>query len=81
MAKKTKEGWNQKKPKKKEDLQTIIAESFTMAVNNMKKKKKAKKEEKPKAEFDLKMLENLSVSDSDKEEGEFSNLSDASSNS
>jgi len=81
MAKKTKENWNQKKPKKKEDLQTIIAESFTMAVNNMKKKKKAKKEEKPKAEFDLKMLENLSVSDSDKEEGELCNLSDASSNS
>ena len=59
----------------------MIAESFTIAVKNMRKKKKAKKEEKPKVEFDLKMLENLSVSDSDKEEGELSNLSDASSNS
>ena len=81
MAKKAKDDWNKKGPKKKEDLQTMIAESFTIAVKNMKKKKKAKKEEKPKAEFDLKMLENLSLPDSDKEEGELPNLSDASSNS
>jgi len=81
MAKKAKDDWNKKGPKKKEDLQTMIAESFTIAVKNMRKKKKEKKEEKPKVEFDLKMLENLSVSDSDKEEGELPNLSDASSNS
>jgi len=59
----------------------MIAESFTIAVKNMKKKKKAKKEEKPKAEFDLNMLENLNMSDSEMEEGELPNLSDASSNS
>ena len=83
LAKKAKDDWNKKKPKKKEDLQTMIAESFTIAVKNMKKKKKekAKKEEKPKVEFDLKMLENLSVSDSDMEEGEIPNLADASSSS
>ena len=59
----------------------MIAESFTIAVKNMQKKKKAKKEEKPKAEFDLKMLEKLSVSDSDKEEGELPNLTNESSSS
>jgi len=62
-------------------MQTMIAESFTIAVKNMQKKKKETKEKKPKAEFDLKMLENLSVSDSEKEEGELCNLSDASSSS
>ena len=67
--------------KKKEDLQTMIAESFTIAVKNMRKKKKAKKEEKPKAEFDLKMLENLNMSDSKMEEGELPNLRDESSSS
>ena len=81
LAKKAKDDWNKKGPKKKEDLQTILAESFTIAVKNMRKKKKQKKEEKPKAEFDLNMLENLNMSDSDKEEGELCNLSDASSNS
>ena len=40
MAKKAKDGWNQKGPKKKEDMQTMIAESFTLAMKNMKKKKK-----------------------------------------
>ena len=79
MAKKAKDDWTKKGPKKKEDLQTMIAESFTIAVKNMKKKEK--KEEKPKAEFDLKMLENLSVSESDKEEGELPNLTDESSSS
>jgi hypothetical protein len=59
----------------------MIAESFTIAVKNTRKKKKAKKEEKPKAEFDLNMLENLNMSDSEMEEGELCNLSDASSNS
>ena len=59
----------------------MIAESFTIAVKNMTKKKKAKKEEKPKAEFDLNMLENLNMSDSEMEEGELSNLTDASSSS
>ena len=43
LAKKTKEGWNQKGPKKQEDMQTMIAESFTLAMKNMKKKKKEKK--------------------------------------
>ena len=81
MAKKAKEDWNKKGPKKKEDLQTMIAESFTIAVKNMQKKKKEKKEEKPKVQFDLNMLENLSVSNSDKEEGELSNLTDESSSS
>ena len=81
MAKKAKDDWNQKKPKKKEDLQTMIAESFTIAVKNMKKKKKEKKEEKPKVEFDLNMLENLNMSDSEMEEGELPNLTDESSSS
>ena len=48
MAKKTKDGWNQKRSKKKEEIQTMIAESFTIAMKNMKKKKKEKKEEKEK---------------------------------
>ena len=85
MAKKIKDNWNQKGPKKKEDLQIMIAESFTIAVKNMRKKKKEKekKEEKenPKVEFDLNMLENLNMSDSDKEEGELPNLTDESSSS
>ena len=52
MAKKTKDDWNQKGPnKKKEDLQTMIAESFTLAMKNMKKKKKEKKKEKEKKEL------------------------------
>ena len=83
MAKKAKEGWNQKGPKKKEDMQTMIAESFTLAVKNMKKKKKKKKEEKekPKVEFDLNMLENLNMFDSELEERELPNLTDESSSS
>ena len=80
MAKKTKEGWNQKKPAKKEDMQTMIAESFAVAIQNLKKKKKEKKEEKPKVEFDLNMLDNLQMSDdSEAEDGEIPNLSDESS--
>ena len=61
----------------------MIAESFTIAVKNMRKKKKEKKEEteKPKMEFDLNMLENLNMSDSEVEEGELCNLSDGSSSS
>ena len=83
MAKKTKEGWNQKKPKKMEDMQTMIAESFALAVKNLQKKKKEKKEEKekPKVEFDLNILENLQMSDSEAEEGELPNLTDESVNS
>ena len=44
----------------------MIAESFTLAMKNVKKKKKEKKEEKekPKVEFDLNMLENLNMFDS-----------------
>ena len=83
LAKKTKDDWNQKGPKKKEDLQTMIAESFTIAVKNMKKKKNEneKGKEKPKVEFDLNMLENLNMSDSEVEEGELPNLTDESSSS
>ena len=85
MAKKTKEGWkNQKKPSKKEDMQTMLAESFTLAIKNFQKKKRGKKEEKekPKVEFDLNMLDNLQMSDdSDVEEGELRNRSDDSINS
>ena len=83
MAKKTKDGWTQKGPKKKEDLQTMITESFTLAMKTMKKKKKEKKEEneKPKVEFDLNMLENLNMSDSEVEEGELPNLTNESSSS
>ena len=81
------------RPKKKEDLQTMIAESFTLAMKNMKKKKKKKKKEKekekekkeekekPKVEFDLNMLENLNTSDSEVEKGELPNLTDESSSS
>ena len=85
MAKKTKEGWkNQKKPNKKEEMQTMLAESFTLAIKNFQKKKGGKKEEKekPKVEFDLNMLDNLQMSDdSDVEEGELRNRSDDSINS
>ena len=84
MAKKTKEGWNQKKTNKKEDMQTMLADSFTLAIKNFQKKKKGKKEEKekPKVEFDLNMLDNLQMSDdSDVEEGELRNHSDESINS
>ena len=61
----------------------MIAESFTLAMKNMKKKKKEKKEEKekPKVEFDLNMLENLQMSDSKMEEGELPNFTDESSSS
>ena len=78
MAKKTKEGWNQKKPSKKEDMQTMIAESFALAINKFQKKKKDKKEGK-KVDFDLNMLDNLHMSDdSDAEDGEIRNPTDES---
>ena len=46
-----------------------------------KKEKKEKKEEKPKVEFDVNILENLQMSDSEVEEGKLPNLTDESSSS
>ena len=59
----------------------MLAESFTIALKEMKKKEKEKKEEKIKVEFDLNMLENLAMSDDEVEQGENPNLTDASFNS
>ena len=64
LAKKTKDSWDKKKPKKKEELHTMLAESFATAMKNMMKKKK--EFSKSKAEFDLNMLDGLSIFDDEK---------------
>lgn len=80
MAKKNKDDLNKKRPKKQQDLQAIIAESFTMAMQGMKKKTTKKKIEKPKEEFDLYAFENLQMSDSEEEDGELVKHTEESSN-
>ena len=84
LAKKTKDSWGKEKPKKKEELHTMLAESFAMAMKNMAEKKK--KSYKSKVEFDQNMLDGLSMSDDQKsnakmEDEEIRNKDDSSDSS
>ena len=84
LAKKNKDSWGKEKPKKKEKLHTMLPESFATAMKNMTKKKKESSE--PKVEFDLNMLDGLSMSDDEKsdakmEDGEIRNKDDSSASS
>ena len=84
LAKKTKDSWGKEKPKKKEEFHTMLAESFAAAIKNMTKKKK--ESPKSKAEFDLNMLDGLSISDDEKsnakmEDGEIRDKDDSSASS
>ena len=70
-------------PKKKEELHTMLADSFAMAMKNMTKKKK---ESSKKVEFDLSMLDGLSMSEDEKsnakmEDGEIRDKDDSSASS
>ena len=64
LAKKTKDSWGKEKPKKREEHHTMLAESFAMAMKNITKKKKESSKEK--VEFDLNILDGLSMSDDEK---------------
>ena len=81
LAKKTKDSWGKEKPKKKEELHTMLAGSFATAIKNMTKKKKESSQ--PKVQFDLNMLDGLSMSDDEKfnaklEDGENRDKDDSS---
>ena len=81
LAKKTKDSCGKEKPKKKEEFYTMLAESFATAMKNMTKKKKEYSESK--VEFNLNMLDSISMSDNEKsntkmEDGEIREKDDSS---
>ena len=84
LTKETKDSQGKEKQKKKEELHTMLAESFATAIKNMTKKKKETSQSK--SDFDLNMLDDHSMSEDEKsnakmEDGEIRDKDDSSASS